>query len=219
MRRWSTMTLVGLCFVMAAVPALADDDPVVCKTIRVVTDDDDDAMKWIQAGGGGWLGVQLHELTDQLGDYFGVKDGDGALVEKVVEDSPAAKAGFEAGDVIVGVGDEDTDGPDDVIAAVRGHKPGDEVAFKVVRKGKEKTLKAELAEREVDVADLGDNEAYQALRSLPRMYRFRGDGGDVDVRALHPMMRGERDKELENLRADIEELRAQVDELREKLDK
>ena len=213
MRRWSTLTLVGLSLVIAAVPALADDDPVIHKEIRVVTDDDDDSSPtWFQAGGA-WLGVQLRELTDQLGDYFGVKDGEGALVESVVDDSPAAKAGFKAGDVITAVGDEKTADPDDVITAVRDRKPGDKLEVKVMRQGKEKTLKAELAEREGDVVDLS------GLKSLPKMYRFGGSDGNIDVKRLHGMMPGARDKELDNLRADIEELRAQVDELREKLDK
>ena len=51
------------------------------------------------------LGVNVQTLGDQLADYFGVEGG--ALVTSVSEDSPAAAAGLLAGDVIVGIDDED----------------------------------------------------------------------------------------------------------------
>lgn len=47
------------------------------------------------------IGVSSMALTKQLGDYFGVADGKGILVSNVRENSPAAKAGLKAGDVIV----------------------------------------------------------------------------------------------------------------------
>ena len=50
----------------------------------------------------GRLGVQVETLTDQLADYFGVKGG-GVLVSSVTAESPAAKAGLKAGDVITAV--------------------------------------------------------------------------------------------------------------------
>jgi len=46
------------------------------------------------------LGVQTQELTEQLGKYFGLEKGKGALISHVSEDSPGAKAGLLAGDVI-----------------------------------------------------------------------------------------------------------------------
>lgn len=47
------------------------------------------------------IGVSSMALTKQLGDYFGVADGKGILISSVQENSPAAKAGLKAGDVIV----------------------------------------------------------------------------------------------------------------------
>jgi len=49
----------------------------------------------------GWLGVVIQDVTRELAESFGLKKPHGALVSKVMPDSPAAKAGFEAGDVIV----------------------------------------------------------------------------------------------------------------------
>jgi serine protease Do len=50
-----------------------------------------------------YVGVQLDTLGSQLADYFGVKDGQGLLVKRVEENSPASAAGLKAGDVITKV--------------------------------------------------------------------------------------------------------------------
>lgn len=47
------------------------------------------------------IGVELDALGPQLADYFGVKDGQGLLVKRVAENSPALRAGLKAGDVII----------------------------------------------------------------------------------------------------------------------
>jgi C-terminal processing protease CtpA/Prc len=76
---------------------------------------------------GAFLGVQLEGLTDQLGDYFGVEDGEGALIASVVDGSPAERAGLKAGDVITRINDRDVTSPADVTRVVRRMNPGDSV--------------------------------------------------------------------------------------------
>jgi len=49
----------------------------------------------------GWLGVLIQEVTRELAESFGMKNPHGALVAKVMEDSPAERAGLQVGDVIV----------------------------------------------------------------------------------------------------------------------
>ncbi len=49
----------------------------------------------------GWLGVLIQEVTRELADSFGMDKPAGALVSRVQPDSPAQKAGFETGDVIL----------------------------------------------------------------------------------------------------------------------
>lgn len=49
----------------------------------------------------GWLGVLIQEVTRELAESFGMENPHGALVSKVLNDSPAAAAGLEVGDVIV----------------------------------------------------------------------------------------------------------------------
>ena len=98
-------------------------------------------------GGGARLGVRLQSLTDQLAEHFGVGDRGGALVTSVEEDSPAATAGLRAGDVIVRIGDRDVEEPGDATAAVRAADAGP-VTVTFVRDGRERTVTAELPERE-----------------------------------------------------------------------
>jgi membrane-associated protease RseP (regulator of RpoE activity) len=52
------------------------------------------------------LGITGDNLTPQLARYFGVKQGKGVLVSRVVPGSPASAAGLKAGDVIVRVGSQ-----------------------------------------------------------------------------------------------------------------
>lgn len=93
------------------------------------------------------LGVSLQSLTPQLGDYFGVGEGEGALVTSVREESPAEKAGLKAGDVITEIGGESVDGPGDAMRELSQHDEG-EVEITVVRDKKTRTLKATLEKAE-----------------------------------------------------------------------
>lgn len=85
------------------------------------------------------VGVTLESLTPQLGDYFGVKNGEGLLVRSVQKGTPADSAGLRAGDVIVRVGDEKITDNSDWNDALRNSKNG-KVAVVIVRDKKEATL-------------------------------------------------------------------------------
>jgi serine protease Do len=70
----------------------------------------------------------------------------GALIHEVTPDSPAAKAGLKNGDVITRVGDKEVKGPEAVVEAVQGHKPGDKLKVTFLREGKEQTAEVTLGE-------------------------------------------------------------------------
>lgn len=93
------------------------------------------------------LGVQVENLTEQLGEYFGVKDGDGLLVRSVSKGSPAEAAGIRAGDVIVKVDGEPISDSSDLRSALRD-KRGKEVGVTVVRDRREQTLTVTLPKKE-----------------------------------------------------------------------
>jgi membrane-associated protease RseP (regulator of RpoE activity) len=93
-----------------------------------------------QLGNNRRMGVSTVQLTKQLADYFGISDGKGVLVTAVSDDSPAAKAGIKAGDVITSVDGESIEGPGELSRAVNKNKEGD-VSVIVVRDKKQRTIK------------------------------------------------------------------------------
>ncbi|HEY7914072.1 MAG TPA: PDZ domain-containing protein [Blastocatellia bacterium] len=89
------------------------------------------------------LGLQLGSMNEQLAEYFGVKGRGGALVLFVHADSPAAKAGIKAGDVILSVAGKAIEGAYGIHEALAGKQEGP-VEVKVVRDRQEQTLTVQL---------------------------------------------------------------------------
>lgn len=98
--------------------------------------------------GGRRLGINAESLTDQLAEFFGVKDGKGVLVVSVEENSAAAKAGIKAGDVIIAVSDEKVDSIRSLLKGLSGKDEGT-IPVKIVRNRTEQTLNVTLEKREV----------------------------------------------------------------------
>jgi len=93
------------------------------------------------------LGVQTESLTRQLGDYFGVKDGEGVLVRSVEKNSAAEKAGLKAGDVIVKADNEKLTDRSDLSHILRNHRTGGKMTLVVMRDKREQTLTVTLPDR------------------------------------------------------------------------
>ena len=85
------------------------------------------------------IGVSTMQLTKQLAEYFGVAEGQGVLVTSVADDSPAAKAGIKAGDVITAIDGEKVERAGDVTRGINKKKEGD-VTLTVIRKGNQRTI-------------------------------------------------------------------------------
>jgi serine protease Do len=94
----------------------------------------------------GWLGVMIQDVTEDLANSFKLSEPQGALVSGVKEDGPGAKAGLERGDIIVEYDGKKVKSSHELPALVAATPIGKEVDFKVLREGKEKTLKAKIAE-------------------------------------------------------------------------
>ena len=74
-------------------------------------------------------------------------DGKGVEIRDVLGESPADKAGLKRGDVITEVDGTAVSDPGTLASSVAAHKPGDEIAFKVVRDGKEQQVKVKAGKR------------------------------------------------------------------------
>jgi serine protease Do len=90
-------------------------------------------------------GLMVENLTPQLGDFFGAKNGQGVLVRSVEKGSRADKAGFHAGDVIVKVNGEPIHDSGDFSHALRSHKDNT-ASISVIRDKKEQTITITLPE-------------------------------------------------------------------------
>jgi serine protease Do len=101
---------------------------------------DPDVM--VMPRGRGRLGIGIEDLTPQLEEFFGTDNG--VLVTTVQPDSPAAKAGLKAGDVITAVGDAPISSPSDLTRAVRGAAEGSDLSITYMRDKKSARATAKL---------------------------------------------------------------------------
>ena len=88
----------------------------------------------------GYLGVTVQPVTPALAQSFGLDKARGALVANVAADSPAAKAGIEAGDVILSFNGQALGSAGDLPPLVGSANVGDTATLRVLRDGKERTV-------------------------------------------------------------------------------
>ena len=103
----------------------------------------------IQANGRverGFLGASTQPLTPSLARSLRLAKPEGALVGQVEPESPAARAGLRAGDVVTRVGEAAVANPRDLARAIGDARPGSEVRLSVVRDGAPAELRVTLAE-------------------------------------------------------------------------
>jgi serine protease Do len=91
-------------------------------------------------------GLMVENITPQLGDFFGVKDGKGVLVRSVEKGGRAEKAGFHAGDVIVKVNAQPVHDTSDFTHALRSSS-GATASVTVMREKREQNLTLTLPDK------------------------------------------------------------------------
>jgi serine protease Do len=105
-------------------------------------------------------GLSVENITPQLGEFFGVKNGNGVLVRAVEKGSRAEKAGFRAGDVIVKINDQPVHDTGDFTHAVRS-RTGSAVNVGVIRDKKEQNLNLTLPTRKESGVLLQEEESLE----------------------------------------------------------
>jgi len=187
-------------------------------------DEDNDKLRYFFFSDGSYpyIGVSLSELSDQLGEYFGLKDGEGVLITEVEEESPAAKAGLKAGDVIIAVDSEEVEDAGDVQEIIREKEVGETAEIAVLRDRKKELVKVEVGETEgranfgntwnlhipdlpaIDVYTPKMKGLYQSLDKLDRDdFEFESD---------------EFQKEMKELKKELKEMKKELKVIQEKLD-
>jgi len=98
----------------------------------------------------GWLGVAIQDLSDELADYYGLKDRKGVLVTEVFPGDPADQAGIKPQDIILELDGKPVETTRDLTGLVAGLKVGGTNNIVVFRERKEKTISVHIAKRDDD---------------------------------------------------------------------
>lgn len=96
----------------------------------------------------GWLGVQIQAVDETTAKALGLAEAKGALVGEVFPSEPAAKAGVQAGDIILKINGAEVQDNSDLLHKVAAFKPNSKIEVTVWREGKEKNLSLTLGNRD-----------------------------------------------------------------------
>ncbi|NJL28850.1 MAG: PDZ domain-containing protein [Thermoanaerobaculia bacterium] len=177
---------------------------------------------------GGFLGVELTSLTPELRRHFGAAEDAGVMISRVVDGSPADKAGLKVGDVITAIGGEEVERPGDLVRRVRRGEDGESLEISYVRDGRAGSTSARIEQRERELVDLSDvvidlehlpeglvlpmpeiNETVR--RSLAEARRY------LDSEDFHKQLERAREVDVEKLEARMEEVRERLQEVERRL--
>ena len=92
----------------------------------------------------GFLGVSIQNISEEVAEYYGIKDGKGVIVAEVVPGAPADKAGIQVKDIILEVNGEKIDDNRRLSAMIAEIEVGKVIEIKALRDRKEKTFKVEI---------------------------------------------------------------------------
>jgi len=148
-------------------------------------------------------GLMVENITPQLGEFFGVKNGNGVLVRSVEKGSRAEKAGIRAGDVIVKVNDQPVHDTSDFTHAVRSRN-GNSVSVGVMRDRKEQNLNLTLPSRK-ESGDLLEEESLEDPE-IDAESAIELSEAEHELAELQPQMA----LAAEDARTSVQELRTEV---------
>src|SRR6201994_3678723 len=112
-----------------------------------------DVVAQLQAHGKvsrGYLGAEIQSITPEIASSLGLKEPKGAIVASVVPNGPAAKAGFEQGDVVTAIDGKAIEDSRDLTRRVATDVAGSNVDFTIQRQGAPKTIKVQIGARPDD---------------------------------------------------------------------
>jgi S1-C subfamily serine protease len=118
-----------------------------------------------------YLGVQLQTLTDELREVFSAPQGTGMLVAQVGQDTPAAKAGIQVGDVLTAIAGKTVRNMRDIRRILSAYDPGDRLNVELIRDKQRKTLTVTLESN----PDLPSRQGWwpPGGESMPDLHQWR----------------------------------------------
>lgn len=93
----------------------------------------------------GYIGAQVQDLNPDLAEAFDIENQSGAIVNSVMADSPAQKAGLQPGDIIISIDSKPVRAASDVRNHIGLLPVGEQVSFEILRAGEKKTLTTKVA--------------------------------------------------------------------------
>ena len=147
----------------------------------------------------GWLGVSITDANSEVAKMYGVPDGTGIVVAKVMPGEPAEKSGLKAGDIIVEVNGQKVKNTIELRQKIGSLPPKSDAKLKVYRNRKPLTVTVKLGERpnESDsenvkvegddksskgseaLKDYGITEVKEITESLRKKYKLTSENGLV----------------------------------------
>ena len=95
----------------------------------------------------GWLGVQIRPVSGEIASVLGLEPGQGTMIDRVMDGTPAQAAGLQAGDIVLSFNGTSIDEARDLTRAVAGTAPDTVASVEVLRAGDRMTLDVTLANR------------------------------------------------------------------------
>ena len=140
----------------------------------------------------GWLGVQIQPVTAGIAEALGLKKAQGAIVDEVTSNSPAAKAGLESGDVVTGVNGASIKDARELTRTIGASAPNSTVKLDVLRNGQAKTLEVALgqmpSEHQAKAESTGptEDQGFHLGVMLAPADRYDPDAKGVIITAVDP---------------------------------
>jgi serine protease Do len=128
----------------------------------------------------GWLGVIIQDVDANLAAYFGLNDKSGILVSRIVEASPAEKAGLKTGDIIVSLDNEKIKNTESLMRALLKKNVGEQVTLGVIRDLKPYSATVEIGERPEEKTVVAQKKPQPQVIQKPINSSWRGmDVSDI----------------------------------------